>query len=54
MTFDADNGNTNWKDAELLKLKHIYNFYPFDSLGPTTSARILYVHTKIQVHLIYY
>ena len=53
MIFDANNGNTNCKDAELLKLKHIYNFDPFDSIRPVASARILPVHTKVQVHLIY-
>ena len=27
--FDADNRNTNWKGAEILELKEIYNFDPF-------------------------
>ena len=55
MIFDADNGNTNyWKDNEILKLKHIYNFEIFNSIGPDTSARITPGHTKIQVHHIYY
>ena len=53
MVFDTDNGNTNFKDANILELKQIYNFYPFNSLGPTTSACIPPGHTKIQVHLIY-
>ena len=53
MMFDYDNGNTNWKDAELLKLKQIYIFDPFSSLVPATSTRIPPSHTKIQVHLIY-
>ena len=52
--FDSDNDNTNWKDADLLKIKHIYNFDPFDSLRPITIARIIPGHTKIQVHIIYY
>ena len=52
MIFDFDNGNTNWKDAELLKIK-IYNLDPFDSLSPINSAHVPPVHTKIQVHLIY-
>ena len=47
MFFDANNGNNNWKDAELLEINHIYNFYPFDSLGPDLSACILPGHTKI-------
>ena len=51
--FDDDNGNTNWKDAELLELKQIYNFNPFNSLWPVTSACILPGHNKIQVHIIY-
>ena len=51
--FDTDNGNTNWKGNELLELKKIYNFDPFESLGPVNKARIPTVHTKIQVHLIY-
>ena len=53
MIFDANNGNTNCKDAELLKLKHIYNFDPFDSIRPVASTLIPPVHTKVQVHLIY-
>ena len=54
MIFEDDNGNTNWRDAELLELKKIYNFDTLDSLGPAISARILPSHTKIQVHLINY
>ena len=53
MLFYANNDNTNWKYAELLKLKQIYNFDPFNSIGPVTSAPIPPGHTKIQVHLIY-
>ena len=53
MVFDADNVNTNWKDAELLALKQIYNFAPFKSLGSVRKARIPPGHTKIQVHIIY-
>ena len=53
MMFDTDNGNTNWEYYELLKLKHIYNFDSFDSIGPATSDRISPRHTKIQLHLIY-
>ena len=52
--FDAENGNTNWKDAEFFEINQIYNFDPFDSLISSTSARIPPGHTKIQVHLIYY
>ena len=51
--FDAKNGKTNCKGAEILKINQIYNFYPFDYLGPATSTWILPCHTKIQVHLIY-
>ena len=51
--FDANNANKNWKDAELLKLKQIYNCDPFNSLGPFASAHIPPDHTKIQVNLIY-
>ena len=51
--FSADNGNTNCKGAELLKLRKIYNFDPFESLGPVKKARIPPGHNKIQVHLIY-
>ena len=47
MIFDANNVNTNWKDSELLELKQIYNFDPFDYLGPVNSARITTSHTKI-------
>ena len=53
MIFDADNGNTKWKDDELLKLNQIYYFDSLDYLDPATSARILPGCTKIQVHLIY-
>ena len=53
MMFDSDNGNKNWKDAELLELKQIYNFNTFEYLGPVNEARIPPGHTKIQVHLIY-
>ena len=53
MMFDAENGNTNWEDADLLELKQIYNFDPFDSLGPVNSACIPLVHNKIQLHIIY-
>ena len=53
MRFDADNGNTNLMNTELLVLNQIYNFDPFNSLGPATSARITPGHTKVQVHLIY-
>ena len=54
MFFDAENVNTNWKDTEIFKIKQIYNFNPFDYLGPATSSRILPGHTNIKVHLIYY
>ena len=37
MMFDDDNGNNNWKDAEILKLKQIYNFDTFNPL--VLSAR---------------
>ena len=47
MMFDANNGNTDWKDSELLELKQIYNFNPFDSLGPVNNSRIPPGHTKI-------
>ena len=47
MIFDANKVNTNWKDSELLELKQIYKFYPFDYLGPVNSARIPTSHTKI-------
>ena len=53
MMFDTDNGNTNWKDADILELNQIYKFDPFDSLGPATSGRIPPGHINIQVHLIY-
>ena len=53
MVFDSDNGNTNGMGSELLELKQIYNFNPFNYLVPTTSACIPPSHTKIQVHLIY-
>ena len=52
--FDADTGNTNWKDEELLELKQIYNFGPFDSISPVNNASIPPGHTKTQLHLIYY
>ena len=39
--FDADNLNTNWKDADLLELKQIYNFDTFESLGPVKKAHIV-------------
>ena len=51
--FDADNGNTNWKDAELLELKQIYNFNNFESLGTVKKACIPPGNTKIQVDIIY-
>ena len=54
MMFGADNGNTKWKGTDLLELKQIYNFDPFDSLSPATSSCIPPGHTNIQVHLIYY
>ena len=53
MMFDSDNGNTNCKDAEILELKKIYNFYPFESLGTVSKACIPLGNTKIQVYLIY-
>ena len=52
--FLYDNSNTNWKDAKLFVLKQIYNFDPFGSLIPVTSARIPPGHTKIQVHILFY
>ena len=52
MMFDSNNGNKNWKDAELLKPKHFYNFDSFNYLGPNTSTCIPPGHNKIQVHLI--
>ena len=51
--FDADNGNTNWKGAELLELEKIYKFDNFESLGPVNKSCIPTGQTKIQVHLIY-
>ena len=53
MMFDADNENTNWKYDELLELKKIYNFNPFESLGTFNKAHIPPGHTKTQVHIIY-
>ena len=53
MMFYADNVNTNWDGSELLELKQIYNFDPFESLGLFNKARIPPGHTKIQVHIIY-
>ena len=53
MIFYADNVNTNCKGAELLELKKIYNFGPFESLSPVKNTHIPPSHTKIQVHLIY-
>ena len=53
MMFDSDNLNTNCKGAELLELKKIYNFGPFEYLGPVKKTHILPSHTKIQVHLIH-
>ena len=53
MLFGADNGNTNWKDDEILELTQIYNFGPFESLGLVNKSHIPPGHTKIQVHLIY-
>ena len=53
MVFDADNGNTNWKGAEILEINQIYNFSLFNSLGPDRSACISSGHIKIQVHIIY-
>ena len=51
--FDANNGNTNMKDAELLKLKQIYNFDSSNSLIPAMGTCIPPGHIKIRVHLIY-
>ena len=53
MMFDAGNGNTNWKDTEIIELKHIYTFNPFNYIGTATITRIPPGHTKIQVHIIY-
>ena len=54
MMFDSDNKNTNWKDAELLQMKKIYNFNNFEYLGTVNKERIPPGRTKIQVHIIYY
>ena len=51
--FDADNGNTKCKGAEILEINQIYNFGLFNSLGPATSACISSGHIKIQTHIIY-
>ena len=53
ISFDSDNGNTNWKDAEILELKQMYNFCPFGSLGLVNKARIPPGHAKIQLNIIY-
>ena len=53
MVFDAYNGNTNWKDAELMELKKIYNFNTFESFCTVNKERIPPGHTKTQVHIIY-
>ena len=50
--FGADKVNTNWKDADLLELKHIYNFFPFESLGYFSKSRIPPGNNKIQLHII--
>ena len=50
MMFDVKNGNTNWKDSDLLELKQIYNFNPFGYLGSVNSAPMPPRHNKIQVH----
>ena len=47
MMFDANNGNTNWKESGLLTIKQIYNFDPFDYINPATSTLILPGHTKL-------
>lgn len=47
MMFYSNNGNTNWKENELLEINQIYNFEPFDYLSPATSNCIPHGHTKI-------
>ena len=47
MLFDADNGNINWEGFDILEIKQIYKFDPFNSLGPVNSACIPSGHTKI-------
>ena len=53
MIFNSDNGNNNWNNVELLELKQIYNFDPFEYLGPVNKACIPPGHTKIQVNFMY-
>ena len=50
--FDSKNGNNKWKDADIIELKQIYNFDPFDYLRPVNSAHIPPGHTKIHAYLI--
>ena len=50
---DSKNGNTNWKDSNLVELKQIYNFNPLDYLGPVNSVCTSLSHNEIQVHPIY-
>ena len=47
MVFDADNGNSDLKDSDLLELRQVYNFDNFKSLGPVNKACIPPGHTKI-------
>ena len=53
MMSDSKNGNTNWKDSNLVELKQIYNFNPLDYIGPINSTRIPPIHNNIQVYHIY-
>ena len=46
MVFDAYNGNTNWKDAELMELKKIYNLNPFESLVTVNKASTNYLRLQ--------
>ena len=47
MMCDANNGNINWKYADLLELKQTYNFDLFNYIRPIISAHIPPKHTKI-------
>ena len=53
MLYHSKNGNTNRKDADIIELKQIYKFNPFDYLGHVNSVHNPPSHNKIQVHPIY-
>ena len=53
MKFDEVNGNTRWRDSELVELHQIDDYKTFENRGHKSTAQIPEGYKKIGVHMVY-